>query len=177
MRFKNSLVRILSIGLLSAAANIAFAANIGSVHGSQCHSKTENANIHNSVWGIENQSTSSTGRVACAIQLTGNLDNSFTRGGLAPIKVRVTTQDWNKANKCVARLRHSNAKSKDDFGANWVTNTTTGSYTEFDIIDEWVDYTSVKGKYIVVECELHKRVSGKNPPTIRAINVFNNQND
>lgn len=177
MKFKHSLAYILSVGLLGMIAGTATAANIGSVHGSQCHSVTENANVHNTVWGIENQSTSSTAKVTCAIALTGNLDNSFTRGGLAPIKVRVTTQDWNKANKCVARLRHNNAKSKDTFGANWVTNTSTGSYTDFDILDEWVDYLSVKGDYIVVECELHKRVSGKNPPTIRAINVLNGHYD
>lgn len=177
MRFKNSLVRILSIGLLSAAANITFAANIGSMHGSQCHSKTENANIHNTIWGIENLDKNKAQRVTCAIQLTGNLDNSFTRGGLAPIKVKVTTQDWNKANKCTGRLRNSTATGKDDFGKRWVTNTKADDYSTFTIVDEWVDYTKVKGKYIVVECELHKRIDDKNPPTIRAVNVFNNHND
>lgn len=170
MQSKKSLTSIMAILLFVSIGTDALAATIGSLHGTQCQAVTPSNNIQNSVWGIENLG-SSVAKVSCAVPLTGNLDNSSTRGGLAPFKVTVTTQDWNAANKCTARLRNDNGSGKDNFAA--VTNTKTGSYVSFDIVDEYVAYLDTKGKFMVIECNLHGKVANKNPPAIRAIKVTN----
>jgi hypothetical protein len=167
MRFSKLLLSFSGLIVLASVSAGVLATDLplGSMHGTQCNPINPNDDVRNTVWGIENRNTSNAKKVSCALQITGDLRNSNES-----FKVVVTMQDWRGENECRALIRNENGTSV--YTTNWERNFNTGSYADFTLINRPLGFTDVGSKFLVLECELHKKLSNSDPATIRAINVY-----
>lgn len=167
MRFSKLLLSIPGFIVLTSISTGVLATDvpIGSMHGTQCNPTYTNDNVRNTVWGIENRDTSNAKKVTCALQITGDLRNSNE-----PFKVVVTMQDWRGENECRALIRNENGTGV--YSIDWERNFNTGNYTNFTLFNRPLGFTDTGKKFLVLECELHKKFSNSDPATIRAVNVY-----
>lgn len=169
------MVSITRTGLLActlmAAVLSEFAAAdpIGKVYGTACQAVTPNSKVLNTIYGIENKDTSKAVSVTCPMLLTG--DQTLGNRGGSYLKTTINMTDHQGVNRCRALIRKEDGGHYYKFnGLNWFGNDDVGTTVALQIY-EYANFGTIKGKHMVVECELHAYSGSGTPPTLRSIIV------